>query len=118
VSLVDRGGGHEVVRTQVGVRLGTIEDIGGGHQDRMPHGDGAQFVPRRPRSRWHWADRYVPLERGAARADSMSAVRSHFEPLWVFPASDRARAGASLGGSLRARRPHSRGRAADRVTIR
>jgi len=33
----------EVVRTQVGVRLGTIEDVEGGHQDRMPHGDGASI---------------------------------------------------------------------------
>ena len=28
----------------------------------------------------------MPLEREAARADSMSAIRSHFEPLRVFPA--------------------------------
>src|SRR6266508_5391100 len=35
----------EVVRTEVGVRLDTIEDVEGGHQDRMPHGDGRPAAP-------------------------------------------------------------------------
>jgi hypothetical protein len=69
--------------------------LGAATRIECPTATGAQFVPRRPRSRWHWADRYVPLERGAARADSMSAVRSHFEPLWVLPAS------ANLGVPMR-----------------
>jgi len=35
----------EVVRTQDGVRQGTIEDVEGGHQDRMPDGDGGSTRP-------------------------------------------------------------------------
>src|SRR6266508_894371 len=45
----------------------------------------ALFAPRRPFSRWYWADRYVPLDLAAARADSVSAERSHFDPLRVLP---------------------------------
>ena len=36
--------------------------------------------PRRLRKRAYWALRYVPLLREAALADSVSGVRSHFEP--------------------------------------
>jgi hypothetical protein len=78
----------------------------------MPHGDGGSIRPAPSPQPVALGRQVRALGAGGARADSMSAVRSHFEPLWVLPASDRARVGASLGGSLRARRPHSRGRAA------
>src|SRR6266545_7994596 len=41
--------------------------------------------PRRPLSRACWAEKYEPLDRAAAFADSVRVVRSHLEPLRVLP---------------------------------
>lgn len=75
----------EVILAELLIGHFALQHVVADHQDRVPHRHGS-FLGTTPASEASVVRREVgPLERAAARADSVSALRSHFDPLRVFP---------------------------------